>query len=172
MEKIIASVLKGGKINLLCCASNRTVWQKLMQLKVCYNLKMAKLVFSADELMMDWHYVKFNHSKISVKWWTTPGFSAMTNDGPGGGGSKSWYSMIPEISCSPVPLIFKPLFPCSPEKKIAAVPLFPKAPGRASLIAGVSTFFIVSRNCMGYGTQFSPRVPDPPSSHRVELGLL
>ena len=51
--------------------------------------------------------------------------------------TKSSFCMFPvpkNCLCSPVPLIFRPLFPCSPEK-IAIVPLFPQTPGRASLLA-------------------------------------
>ena len=46
--------------------------------------------------------------------------------------TKSWFSMFPfpqDCLCSPVPIIFRPLFPCSLEKN-AFIPLFPKTPGR------------------------------------------
>ena len=53
---------------------------------------------------------------------------------------KSWFSKFPvpqNCLCSPAPLIFKSLFPCSPEK-IDLVPLFPKTRGSASLILTTS----------------------------------
>ena len=50
--------------------------------------------------------------------------------------SKIWFCMFPVPQyclCSPVPLKIWPLFLCSPEIN-ALVPLFPKTPGRASVL--------------------------------------
>ena len=52
----------------------------------------------------------------------------------------------PNRLCSPVPLIFRPLFPCFPEK-IALVPFFPKTTGRASFLVKKTAWFCKFRGC-------------------------